>query len=466
MKVKHDAVRVGVTAGSAVFWLLVACATGPSSPPSTPETPEPLAISVAVSPSIAGIQRGGTYTFVVSVINSANQAVTWSINEGSAGGTISNTGVYTAPSVDGAYHIVATSQADPSKSGVATVTVIKSGFTSVGDMSFARLQHTATLLNNGKVLIAGGGNGPDIIDGYYVVEQAEQFDPATAQFSPAGTLSRDGHTATLLTDGDVLFTGGESGWIGLNPVVSNTADLAREASGLFESTGSMAIGREAHAATLLADGRVLVTGGLSPSGISWTPISEAEVYDPTSGTFATVANLNIARASHTSTLLPNGKVLIAGGGYPTNSVNSAELFDPATGSFTLTGEMSSARHYATATLLLNGKALITGGGNAVAELYDPATGTFTATGSMVADRMWHTATLLPDGTVLIAGGYPGSASTEIYNPATGSFTPGPGMSNGRFSHTATLLPDGSVLVAGGAAGDLKITVLTSAEIYH
>ena len=175
------------------------------------------AISVAVIPGIAGVQQNSAYNFSANVINSANQAVTWSIQEGSAGGAISNTGVYTAPPVDGVYHIVATSQADPSKSAVATVAVVKSGFTSAGDMGFARLQHTATLLPNGKVLIAGGGNGPDLIDGFGVVEQAEQFDPATTQFSPAGTLSRDGPTATLLADGDVLFTGGESGSTNTSP---------------------------------------------------------------------------------------------------------------------------------------------------------------------------------------------------------------------------------------------------------
>lgn len=457
-----------MSVGFATLLLLAGCGASPSSTSSTSATPGPLAIQVTVNPSVVGVPRGSTYNFGEFVINSTNQAVTWSIQEGSSGGTISNAGVYTAPPVDGVYHIVAASQADPSKSAVATVTVVKSGFTSAGNMSFARLQHSATLLPNGKVLIAGGGNGPDLIDGYWVVEQAEQFDPATAQFSPAGTLARDGPTATLLADGDVLFTGGESGWDNDFPIVSNTADLARRASGLFESTGSMAIGREAHAATLLSDGRVLVTGGLILSGISWSPISEAEVYDPASGTFAAVGNMNAVRASHTSTLLPNGKVLITSGGY-INGLNTAELFDPATGAFTPTGQMTTARTYATATLLLNGKVLITGGGNAAAELYDPVTGTFAPTGIMAANRIWHTATLLPDGTVLIAGGYSAggeTATTEIYDPGTGSFTLGPSMRQGRFSHTATLLPDGSVLFAGGASGSLVINVLASAEIYH
>ena len=128
-------------------------------------------------------------------------------------------------------------------------------------MGLARLQHTATLLPNGKVLVVGGGDGPDLIDGYWVVDQAELFDPTTGSFSSAGVISRDSHTATLLLDGDVLLAGGETGWSDRFPIVSGTADLEKATSGLFEPTGSMAIGREAHAATLLSDGRVLIAGG-------------------------------------------------------------------------------------------------------------------------------------------------------------------------------------------------------------
>ncbi len=134
--------------------------------------------------------------------------------------------------------------------------------------------------------------------------------------------------------------------------------------------------------------------------------------------------------------------------------------------------MTAARSSHTATLLPNGKVLIAGGGQ-TAELYDPVTGLFTPIGSMAISRFWHTATMLPDGTVLIAGGsirYWGSetATTEIYDPATGSFSLGPSMRQGRFSHTATLLPGGRVLFVGGASSDdgIHITALASAEIYN
>jgi hypothetical protein len=441
----------------------------PQSPPTA--TPGPLNISVIISPSSVGIKLGSTWSFGATVINSANAAIKWSIQENSAGGAISDAGVYTAPAVDGVYHVVATAEADPTKNAIATVNVLKSGFTSTGSLSQARLQHTATLLSSGKVLVAGGGYGPDLLDGYWVADQAELFDPATRSFGSAGVVSRDGHTATLLLDGDVLLVGGETGWSNFFPILSNTADLESAASGLFEPTGNMATERESHAAVLLSDGRVLVIGGVIPSGLSWQALQEAELFDPVSGTFATAANMNVARAFHTATLLSNGKVLVTGGGYQGGG-DTAELFDPATGSFTLTGRMTAARSSHTATLLPNGKVLIAGGGQ-TAELYDPVTGLFTPIGSMAISRFWHTATMLPDGTVLIAGGsirYWGSetATTEIYDPATGSFSPGPSMRQGRFSHTATLLPDGKVLFVGGASSDdgIHITALASAEIYN
>ena len=351
--------------------------------------------------------------FDASVSGSSDTTVTWSIQE-SSGGSISNTGLYLAPTTDGVYHIVATAHADPTKQATATVNVTQHGFTTVGGLSFARLQHTATLLPSGKVLIAGGGIGPDIIDGFGVVDQAEQFDPATESFSPAGIVSRDAHTATLLNNGSVLLAGGETGWSNTTPIVSNTAELYLAANGSSVATGNMSVGREAHVATLLSDGRVLITGGDTPS---------------------------------------------------------AELFDPATGSFTPTGLMTCARSGHTATLLPNGKVLVVGGCKVEGELYDPSTGSFTPTGTTSAPRYLHTATLLPNGTVLIAGGgATGGATdtTEIYDPATDSFIPGPTMRQGRYMHTATLLPNGDVLISGGAnSPDLfGLSVLNSAEIYH
>ena len=311
----------------------------------------------------------------------------------------------------------------------------------------------------------------DGVDGFIDAGQAEFFDPALAQFTPAGSIACDFHTATLLLNGNVLFAGGE--------YLDNKAELEIGTSGSYQQTGSMASARESHAATLLTDGRVLISGGFAFDEDDWNSpaqqgqgspaLKTAELYDPRSGTFAGAGNMNVARKFHTSTLLTNGQVLITGGGD-----NSAELFDPATGSFALTGQMIVARSWHTATLMPDGRVLIVGGqdnGAQTAELFDPTTGLFTPTGSMAIPRMAHTATLLQNGTVLIAGGFSTdaeTATTEIYDPATGSFIAGPTMRHGRYWHTATLLPGGDVLFVGGTIypGGYPFSALSSAEIYN
>jgi hypothetical protein len=221
----------------------------------------------------------------------------------------------------------------------------------------------------------------------------------------------------------------------------------------FYLTGSMTVARAQHSATFLPNGKVLVTGGMNSST---TFLSSTELYDPATGLFTATGSMTLARASHTATLLPNGKVLITGG-YNGTYLSSAELYDPATGSYTATGAMIFRRAYHTATLLPNGKVLITGGFSGAyypssAELYDPATGLFTATGAMIFPRTNHTATLLPNGKVLITGGYNGGttylSSAELYDPATGSYTATGSLTVARAYHTATLLPNGLVLVTG------------------
>jgi len=174
-------------------------------------------------------------------------------------------------------------------------------------------------------------------------------------------------------------------------------------------------------------------------------------------------------------LLPNGKVLIVGGGnwVGEHILSSAELYDPATEIFTTTGSMATGRTGSTATLLPSGKVLIAGGEGCCyysmgsAELYDPATGTFSPTGNMETGRYLHSATLLPSGKVLISGGAIQSpwfmlASAELYDLMTGAFTAAGSMGTARAGHTATLLASGKVLIVGGASSPDD---LTSAELY-
>lgn len=433
----------------------------PTSPPPAPK------ITLVILPRNLVLGVGETRTF------SADMPVTWTVQEGPAGGNITSAGVYTAPAATGTYHIIAQDAADATDTSTATAVVVTSGFTTSSSLNTARLAHTATLLPDGRVLVVGGGDGPDMIDGFFIVDQAEMFDPASRTFSPASAAGRLFHTATLLPSGKVLLVGGETDSSGGSP--TPTAELYDPLTGTSQPTGSMTAARESHTATLLNDGRVLVTGGAVPQGIGWAPLSTAEIYDPVTGVFTSTGDMPIARGGHTATLLPSGKVLITGGttSATTGGTASAELYDPATGSFAPTGSMAGARVDHTATLLADGRVLVTGGYGpeaSTAELYDPATGLFTPTGSMALPRAYHTATLLPNDTVLVAGGLTtdsDTASAEIYDPATGLFTPTGSMEVGRFWHTATLLPDGSVLVIGGARSSdgVTVTVLKSSEIY-
>jgi len=239
----------------------------------------------------------------------------------------------------------------------------KSAFSVTGNMSFPRGGHTATSLADGTVLIAGGGNQGV---GGTGSATAELYDPDTGAFTQTGsmTVARFRHTATLLQDGKVLIVGGVPADLSAPTL---TAELFDPTTGAFTATGSMATAREQHTATLLDNGKVLITGGQSPvAGSSNLQLTAtAETYDPSSGTFATTGSMTEARNSHTATLLTDGTVLVAGGG---NNSATAEIYNATTGSFSATGSMEFGRagHTATALSLPSGiyTVLVVGGGSA------------------------------------------------------------------------------------------------------
>lgn len=267
---------------------------------------------------------------------------------------------------------------------------------------------------------------------------------------------RSGHSATLLPDGKVLIAGG----MRRNQDFYKSSELYDPATGKFERSGDMTMARVGQAATLLRSGKVLIAGGWIGHGAT----DSAELYDPATGKFSPISRMSTRRARPTATLLPDGDVLIAGGAdHDTpGGIASAEVFHSATLAFQAISLMHYARISQTATLLKDGRVLIVGGRGetlaAVAELYDPKTKKFTETGRLITARYKHTAGLLPDGRVLIAGGsderdWGGKLnSTEIYDPAAGKFSAASPMNDARFKlpETSVVLNSGQLIIAGGS----------------
>jgi WD40 repeat protein len=288
--------------------------------------------------------------------------------------------------------------------------------------------YSATLLADGKVLVTGGTSN----SGLSMLASAEVYDPVSGTSTVTGAMdtARYRHSATLLADGKVLVAGGSSSTLyGLA-----SAEVYDPVSGTWTATGAMDTGREGHTATLLRDGKVLVVGGFNNTlcGVRQScALASASLYDPISGTWtATGRMVAVLSGSYSVTLLADGKVLVAGGqeisGYHQASA-SAELYDPQSGAWSAIQRMLETRMSHSATLLPDGRVLVTGGGGgsagrldealASAELYDPASGTWSATASRLGTG-GLTATLLLDGKVLVTGGTDGTA--ELYDPGSGN----------------------------------------------
>jgi WD40 repeat protein len=330
-------------------------------------------------------------------------------------------------------------------------------------MTVPRVGHTATLLNDGRVLVIGGGYGSCYFEGCSKPgdhASAEFYDPRTGAFSPTGSMGRPRrhHTATLLADGRLLVVGGQTA----DPA---SAEIYDPQTGQFTPTGSLHTGRVFHTATLLPNGKVLIAGGRDTHDLSsgdYRTLASAELYDPETGAFTPAGSMTVAREDQTATLLKDGRVLIAGGS-PEEVLRSAEIYDPQTGTVKRTGQMTAERWLQSATLLNDGRVLIVGGyfSGVSAELFDPKTGKFRASAPPTIE-FWDgvSGTLLADGRVLILRW----EDADVFDPATATFAAAGEPVVGRLDRTATLLPDGRVLIAGGGYEDGDSTA-QSAELY-
>lgn len=335
-------------------------------------------------------------------------------------------------------------------------------FTRTGDMLDTRWSPAAAPLADGRVLVTGGYRGNGGIGKNLTLKTSEIYDPATGTFTSGPTMSsaRLRHLMLPLSNGDIMIAGGSLVPYGSGPTLAT--EWYRAASNSFETGPRLAAGRDYSSGAVLSGDRVLIAG----------IHSAAEIYTPGASQFMTLGGLTQARGGHSVTLLPDGKVLIAGGidteGY---RLATAELFDPVTGlTRRLNTAMNQARTLHTATLLANGKVLIVAGGSDSGELYDPATETFT----LVPNRLplsiaGQTAVTLKDGRILLAGGYDYDNEywvsvniATIYDPGTNRFTQTGSMVSPRRMHCATLLNDGRVLVAGGK----DATDYDTAELYN
>jgi len=342
-----------------------------------------------------------------------------------------------------------------------------------GSMATSRMTFAATLLPNGKVLAVGGESYP-----LNWLASAELYDPQSGTWSSAGSMatSRNAPGTKVLPNGKVLVAGGgnSAGYLA-------SAELYDPVANSWAGTGSLATARIYQASILLPNGKVLTAGGVNASGA----LASTELYDPQTGTWSSTGGMTINRSSYNglglmTTVLPNGRVLVAGGSSGSSTLTSAELYCPempgVPGTWASTGSMVNGfiggRAVALASGPNAGKILVTGrgvvGSSAVlsAQLYNPASGTWANTGAPSQIRDSHTTIRLPNGKVLIAGGYLHTGgfwnTADLYDPDTGTWTLTGSLATARGDHTATLLPNGKVLVAGG---NFNSAGTTSAELY-
>ena len=482
--------RIACACGAAVVAILcnAGCGGGGTAPTTTqsPAQSPQSTITVTISPSSSVVVvPGGSITFSATVTGTANTAVDWAVQE-TNGGTITSAGVYTAPlkipTNASVFHVIATSRADPSKSSTVQVVVGISSQTLLNGNVFpnatnavvnTRIGFEALGYDLGNIGWAWHWSVKEGTLGGSIV--ANENDPSRATYTAPATQG----TFHVLLVGETIETDAYGEPYFETEATATVTVLSAAAPGTFISTGSLLNKRGGYRASLLQDGRVLVSGG-DPSSNSTQ--GTAEIYNPATGAFTPTGNLTSSRFNHAAVTLSDGRVLIAGGYVCTGNIfgcglSSAEIYDPATGTFTATANMLAAHPCPNALRLPDGKVLILGGapGPVTAEIFDPATGTFTAANASNSRESFKcpAAILLADGKILIASNWTpyelGPSQLEAFDPASGQYSIAAQISGLNETTatiaggtTLTLLDTGRVLVAGTqdtecSYGDCEVT---------
>lgn len=363
--------------------------------------------------------------------------------------------------------------------------------TTLNGLLAARAFPTATKLADGRVLVAGGGQGS--LTGASGLASAEIYRPNLEAFEPTGSMNsaRALHRATLLNDGRVLMTGG----VDALGNVLNTAEIYDPATGVFTSVPNMSSARVGHSATRLPDGRVFVAGGSSSLADSTAFYSTAQstsvIYNPTTNAWSNGPGLGEPKTFHDAVALADGRVFVTGGITFINFIviipsisAKAALFNPANGTINTSLTLPTARAAHSSILLNDGRALLVGGAGgsilsptvlASCDLYTVANNSYLAAGALTTPLAITSLAKLPNGTILAAGGAQGSLTAPtpvgnalVYTPvvgAAGSWTATNSMTTTRSGAPAVLLNDQSVLLVGGGGG-VSNTALQTAEVHQ
>jgi hypothetical protein len=456
---------------------------------------EALAITPASPATGVGLTRQlvATGTYSDGTTADLTSHATWTSDTAAVASIGVSTGLVTGVSL-GSSNIAASVG---SLTSTVTLHIVAGVWTPASSMLIAHAYHTATLLPNGNVLVIGGQGAA----GNPSADQSsdvEIYHPLTDTWTAAPSLPTAiaNHTATLLNDGTVLVAGGNQA--NLQGMPGTQVEIYDPVTSTWSRGPDMISPHGSHTATVLPGGKVLVAGGFGiTSEVPVGPIGSAEIYDPVARTWSPAASLPLARVNHSAMLLANGKVLVAAGLTSADPSGANQIlavdgvvYDPASDQWTPTGNLVTPRFGHTTALLANGKVVLAGGEDinytalADTESYDPATNGWSAGANLLVARARATATMLPSGKILVIGGDvpcpplacppgPGAmmagASSELFDPVVNSSAMSANLNQGRFAHSATLTLDGVVVVVGGygagAVLPFQSALTATAELY-